>query len=228
MKKLFILAVATASVMASCTGGSNSVAIKTSADSLSNAVGTIMGMQIKQVLKDEKLNSNILAAAFDKVMSAKDIKDMDAEISAADAYFRNYMTVVVPAKKAEAETKYLETAAKKANVQKTESGLLYEIVEMGDVNNKPSAADTVIANYKGTLIDGTEFDSSFKRGEPAEFPLGHVIKGWTEGLQLIGKGGKINLTIPSGLAYGNQGQLGGEVLLFEIELVDVKKSEPAK
>lgn len=225
MKKLLILSVAAATLMVSCTGGSKSTAIKTQTDSLSNAIGTLMGMQLKQTLKDEALNSSIVAAAIEKVMATKDAKDIEGEVTAADNYFRDYMTVVLPAKKAAAEEKFLVEAAKKAGIQKTESGLLYEVIEAGDATMMPIATDTVVANYKGTLIDGTEFDSSYKRGEPTEFPLDRVIKGWTEGLQLIGKGGKIKLTIPSALAYGSQGQLGGEVLIFEVELVDVKKAQ---
>lgn len=225
MKKLVILSVAVATILVSCTGGSKSVAIKTQADSLSNALGTLMGSQIKKMVKDEPINAAIVAAAIEKVMSTKDMKDIEGEMASSENFFNNYMTVVMPAKKAAAETKILEDAAKKSGVQKTESGLLYEIVEAGDVAMKPTVADTVVAHYRGTLSDGTEFDSSHKRGEPATFPLNQVIKGWTEGLQFIGKGGKINLVIPAAIAYGNQGPLAGEVLFFEVELIDVK---PAK
>lgn len=229
MKKLLILSLAAATLMASCTGGSGNVAIKTDADSLSNAVGTLMGAQLKNTLKDEKLNAAIIANAIEKVLAAKDMKDIEADATAADNYFRNYMTVVLPAKKAEAGDKFLAETAKNANVKKTESGLMYEVLEAGDGAIVAVEVDTVVANYKGTLVDGTEFDSSYKRGEPAEFPLNRVIKGWTEGLQLIGKGGKIKLYIPSDLAYGSQGQFANEVLIFEVELVDVKKStEPAQ
>lgn len=225
MKKLVILSVAVATILVSCTGGSKSVAIKTQADSLSNALGTLMGSQIKKMLKDEPINSAIVAAAIEKVMTTKDMKDLEGDMAASENVLNNYMMVVMPAKKAEAETKILADAAKKANYKTTESGLIYEIVEAGDTTMMPTAADTVVANYRGTLSDGTEFDSSYKRNEPATFPLNQVIKGWTEGLQLIGKGGKLNLVIPASLAYGNQGQLAGEVLFFEVELVDVKKAQ---
>ncbi|MEG2758929.1 MAG: FKBP-type peptidyl-prolyl cis-trans isomerase, partial [Rikenellaceae bacterium] len=113
--------------------------------------------------------------------------------------------------------------------KKTESGLLYEIVETGDMAIVPtSSTDTVTVNYKGTLSDGEEFDSSYERGEPAIFPLDGVIPGWTEGIKLIGKGGKIKLYIPSDLAYGNQGPLAGEALVFDVELLDVKTAKAAK
>lgn len=225
MKKLIILSVAFATLM-SCTSGGNSgsVAIKTEADSLANAIGTLMGMQLKEVVGKEPINTNIVAAAMDKVLKA-DAKDLEADLNSAQSFFGNYMSVVLPARKTAAGQKYIEEASKNSAVKKTESGLLYEIIEAGDEANKPVAADTVVANYKGTLTDGTEFDSSYGRGEPTEFPLDRVIKGWTEGLQLIGKGGKIKLTIPSELAYGNQGKLAGEVLIFEVELVDIKKAQ---
>ncbi|MEG0499813.1 MAG: hypothetical protein RR550_01665 [Rikenellaceae bacterium] len=118
MKKLVILSVAVATVLVSCTGGSKSVAIKTQADSLSNAVGTLMGSQLKQVLKDEALNANIVAAAIEKVLATKDMKDLEGEMTSADNFFKNYMTVVVPAKKAESEKKYIAEAAKKYKQQK--------------------------------------------------------------------------------------------------------------
>lgn len=224
MKKLLVLSVAAATILASCTGGSKSAAIKTQADSASNAVGMLLGMQLKENVKDEKLNPAVISAAIEKVLNT-DAKDLEADLTAANDYFRNYMMVVVPGKKAEKEKVFLEEASKKSNVQKTESGLLYEVIEAGDATIVATETDTVVANYKGTLIDGTEFDSSYKRGEPAEFPLNRVIKGWTEGLQLIGKGGKVKLTIPSSLAYGSEGQLANEVLVFEVELVDVKKAK---
>lgn len=227
MKKLSILAVAAISLMASCTGGgSESTAIKTQSDSLSNAIGSLMGMQIKSMIKNETLNSKIIAQAIDQVMATKDDKELEGLVSNADNFFRNYMTVIVPAKKKEIEEKFLAEKSKKSGVIKTESGLLYEIIEPGDANLKPTPENTIVAHYKGSLADGSEFDSSYKRGEPLTLQLKNVIKGWTEGLQLIGKGGKIKLYIPCELAYGTQHpQLGNEALEFEIELIDVTKPE---
>jgi len=109
--------------------------------------------------------------------------------------------------------------------QQTDSGLKYNIVREGDPNKKPTAASTVLAHYKGWLDDGTIFDSSYDRGEPASFPLSGVIAGWTEGLQLIGEGGEIELEIPSELAYGPQGRPGippNATLHFKVELVEIQ------
>jgi FKBP-type peptidyl-prolyl cis-trans isomerase len=119
---------------------------------------------------------------------------------------------------------FLAENATKPGVQQTASGLQY-IIEKAGEGNAPKPTDTVKVNYRGTLIDGTEFDSSYKRNEPIEFPLNAVIKGWTEGLQLIKPGGKIKLFIPSNLAYGPRGAGGvigpDETLIFEVELLDV-------
>src|SRR5580698_5386763 len=111
------------------------------------------------------------------------------------------------------------------------SGLQYKILKEG-TGPKPAATDTVVCNYKGTLLDNTEFDSSYKRGQPATFPVGGVIKGWTEALQLMPVGSKWQLFIPSDLAYGPQtkGPIGpNSTLIFEVELVSIQeKKEPAK
>lgn len=113
---------------------------------------------------------------------------------------------------------YLAANAKKPGVKTTASGLQYRIVTQG-TGKAPLPTDTVTVNYKGTLVDGTEFDSSYKRGEAASFPLNGVIPGWTEGLQMLKVGGKAELAIPPDLAYGANGPLANQVLLFEVELL---------
>jgi FKBP-type peptidyl-prolyl cis-trans isomerase FklB len=113
---------------------------------------------------------------------------------------------------------YLAANAKKPGVTTTASGLQYKVITAG-TGRKPTPSDTVTVNYKGTLVDGTEFDSSYKRGEPASFPVGGVIPGWTEALQLMPIGSKYELAIPPDLAYGSQGPLANQVLLFEVELL---------
>ena len=114
---------------------------------------------------------------------------------------------------------------------KTESGLAYKLMLKGE-GKTPKPTDIVKVHYHGTLIDGTVFDSSVERKQPAEFPLNRVIKGWTEGLQLVGKGGKIKLAIPSDLGYGDRGSPpkipGGSTLVFEVELLEIKSAPPAK
>src|SRR5579863_7604344 len=119
---------------------------------------------------------------------------------------------------------FLDKAASEPGAVKTASGLVYRETEPG-TGASPKATDTVKVHYRGTLIDGTEFDSSYKRNEPAQFPLSGVIKGWTEGVQLMKVGGKSRLICPSDLAYGDQGRPpqipGGATLIFEIELLEV-------
>lgn len=114
--------------------------------------------------------------------------------------------------------------AKEAGVQKTDSGLLYKIDKAG-TGEVPKDTDTVVVNYKGSLIDGTEFDSSYKRNDPLSFQLDKVIAGWTEGLKYVKKGGKIKLVIPPSLAYGEAVVPGippNSTLVFDVELLDIK------
>ena len=118
---------------------------------------------------------------------------------------------------------FLDKAAKEPGSIKTPSGLIYTEVEPG-TGPSPTATDTVKVHYRGTLMDGTEFDSSYKRNEPAEFPLTSVIPCWTEGLQRMKAGGKARLVCPANIAYGAEGRPGipgGATLIFEIALIDV-------
>ena len=121
--------------------------------------------------------------------------------------------------------KFLAANSKKEGVKTTKSGLQYKVLKEG-TGRSPKPSDTVKAHYKGTLIDGTEFDSSYKRGEPTEFPVDGVIKGWTEALQLMKVGSKWQLFIPSALAYGEQGSRAippNSTLVFEVELLGIQQ-----
>jgi FKBP-type peptidyl-prolyl cis-trans isomerase FkpA len=132
---------------------------------------------------------------------------------------------VAAQKQKELAKPFLEKAAKEKDAQKTASGLIYQQIKAG-TGAQPKASDIVKVHYTGTFIDGKEFDSSVKRGEPAEFPLGQVIPCWTEGVGKMKVGGKAKLVCPSDIAYGDQGRPpiipGGSTLIFEVELLDVK------
>lgn len=125
---------------------------------------------------------------------------------------------------------FLTENGKREGVTTTESGLQYEVLAQGE-GAKPSETDVVVVHYKGTLIDGTEFDSSYKRNEPVNFPLNRVIKGWTEGVQLMNVGSKFKFAIPSELAYGERA-LGNipahSTLIFEVELLEIEQPEKAE
>jgi len=133
----------------------------------------------------------------------------------------------VRAKKA---VEVLAAFAKEEGVKTTKSGLMYKVVVAGK-GESPKATDRVKVNYRGTLVDGHEFDSSYKRGQPAEFGVGGVIKGWTEALLLMQPGAKWKLAIPSDLAYGPRGNRGigpNETLIFEVELLEIMAPRPAQ
>lgn len=126
----------------------------------------------------------------------------------------------------DAGTKFLAENKKKPGVKTTKSGLQYEVIKMG-TGIRPAAVDTFVAHYRGTLLDGTEFDASYNRGQPLKLGVGQVIKGWTEGLQLMPVGSKFKFYIPYNLGYGvfdNPPIPGGSMLIFEVELLDVKKN----
>ena len=132
---------------------------------------------------------------------------------------------VAAQKQRELSKPYLDKAAAEKGAQKTATGLIYQEIKAGS-GAYPKASDTVKVHYAGTLIDGKEFDSSIKRGQPMEFPLGQVIPCWTEGVGKMKVGGKAKLTCPADLAYGEQGRPpiipGGATLVFEVELLEVK------
>ncbi|MCA9399815.1 MAG: FKBP-type peptidyl-prolyl cis-trans isomerase, partial [Candidatus Omnitrophica bacterium] len=132
----------------------------------------------------------------------------------------------ISTKNAEESEAFLAANKEKEGVKTTESGLQYLVLSEGD-GPTPTAASRVKVHYSGTLIDGTEFDSSYKRGQPAVFPVGAVIKGWTEALQMMKVGSKYKLFIPSNLAYGKQGAgaiVGpNAVLIFEVELLGIEE-----
>ena len=143
-------------------------------------------------------------------------------IAAAAALSLSTTMAETPLEKGKA---FLAENASKPGVHQTASGLQYKILAPGE-GKAPKATDIVLVNYRGTLLNGTEFDSSYKRKEPIKFPLNQVIPGWTEGVQLIKEGGKVQLFIPSNLAYGPRGAGGmigpDETLIFEVELLKVQ------
>lgn len=216
MKKMILLGAAVAMIFSSCNTGSQS--LKTEADTLAYAMGVMsIGPFVKA--NDSTLNVNVLAAGISDFMAGKQkISNEDL-----DAFLKEYYTVKVPARAKEANAKFMEeVAAGNPNAKKTESGILYEIIAQGEGN--PAVTDNVKVLYKGTLKNGKEFDNSYATNDTIEFALNRVIPGWAEGIQLIGKGGKIKLWIPSELGYGEMGAAPAigpnEPLVFEVDLID--------
>jgi len=199
-------------------------------DKLSYALGLGIGQQLAQMGATE-LNIDDFAAAIKDVIAGNELKvsHRDAQGIVQD-YFRR-QEQKMQAERAEkgkahkeAGEKYLAENAKKADVVTLPSGLQYQVLKEGN-GKKPSAKDTVKCHYEGFLIDGTVFDSSVQRGEPAVFPLQQVIAGWTEGLQLMQEGAKYRFFIPYRLAYG-EGGAGNSIppfaaLIFDVELIEV-------
>lgn len=234
MKTLKVLSICALSgvLFASCSQKSETIPGVTAAqvDSVSYAVGVSFGGMLK--------SSNLTGLDYNQVVAAmKDVVDGKSEIKITEqesgAVIQSYINKVMQAQSVinkEKQTEFLAKNKTEEGVQETESGLQYKIIEAGS-DVIPSAQDTVEVHYKGTLLDGTEFDSSYSRGEAATFPLNAVIKGWTEGLQLIGEGGKATLWIPYELGYGERA-MGPNLpaystLVFEVELIKVSKAAEA-
>jgi FKBP-type peptidyl-prolyl cis-trans isomerase len=190
-------------------------------DSVSYAVGLSVAKFYSQQ-GIQKLNAALVAKAINDVFGKS--RELLSEDQAQTVMMRMLNpNLFVNIDKGRA---FLAENKKKAGIKTTASGLQYEVLTEGS-GPKPAATDTVEVNYMGKLIDGTEFDNSYKRGQSISFPLNGVIRGWTEGLQLMPAGSKYRLYIPYELAYGmnDQGPIpGGSVLVFDVELLNVKKS----
>lgn len=200
---------------------------KTFADSVSYAIGVSVASFYKNIgAKD--INTVYLSEAVKKVFKGEETGFTEQQIQSlfmrAESAFN-----AEKAAKAKAESKvFLDKNKAKSGVVTLPSGLQYEVITVG-TGDKPSAQDTVVCNYKGTLIDGTEFDNSYKRGQPITIPVNGVIKGWTEALQLMPVGSKWKLYIPSELGYGDRGAGAqippGAALVFDVELISLKKNQ---
>ena len=201
--------------------------IKTDADKVSYGIGLQLGQQVKgQSFPEFSLDA--LMIGLSDIFNEKPLRfpedEMQAAFSAINQQVQAETENAAESNKAAGQA-FLEDNAKKDGVITTESGLQYEIITEG-TGPKPAQSDMVVTHYHGTLIDGSVFDSSVSRGEPAQFPVNGVIQGWIEALQLMPVGSKWRLTIPSDLAYGDQGSapvIGpGAALIFEIELLEIK------
>ena len=193
-------------------------------DKISYALGLSMGQNLMSS-GVESLNYQDLAAGIEDVLTKQQPKISYQEAQQVlNTFFQELEAKVAGAAKAEGE-KFLAENAKREGVKVTASGLQYEILEPS-LGQKPKATDTVRVHYEGTLIDGTVFDSSYRRGESITFPLNGVIQGWTEGLQLMSIGSKYKFFIPYQLAYGERGA-GQSIppyaaLIFTVELLGIE------
>jgi FKBP-type peptidyl-prolyl cis-trans isomerase FklB len=203
---------------------------KTTMDSVSYTIGVNIGSKIKSDKMD--MNLDLFFKGIKDVSNGSTPVLTDAQMQELMQKFQQMMMVKqkemakeLSEKNKKAGDAFLAANKKKEGVITTVSGLQYQILTKG-TGKIPTAQDTVVAHYKGTLVDGTEFDNSFKRNEPATFAVGGVIKGWQEALQMMPVGSKWQLVVPAELGYGEQGAgqviPPGSTLIFEIELISIK------
>lgn len=228
MKKTFALsAVVIGLILSGCKGGGSKVDLKTDEDKTFYTLGTMFGSRLNNLDLSEKEIDALAAGLRDSAGKKTLLVKPEEYQNKIQEIFSERMKKFAEKVKKEGSD-FLEKFIKDQGAQKTASGLAYKIENSGSAK-KPKAEDTVEVHYHGTLIDGTVFDSSKERNQPVSFPLNRVIKGWTEGLQLVGEGGKIKLVIPADLAYGDAGAPpkipGGSTLIFDVELISIKAPE---
>ncbi len=207
------------------------VQLKAQMDSVSYSIGMNIGQNLKAQMVE--VDPTILAKGIKDILDSNQTLMTDEQAQIVMMNFQQQMTAKQEEKMREQGEKnikegeaFLTENKKKVGVVTLPNGLQYKVITMGK-GPKPKATDTVSVHYRGTLIDGTEFDSSIKRGQPATFPLNGVIRGWTEGLQLMPVGSKYQFFIPSELAYGERGAgstiTPNATLIFEVELLSIGK-----
>jgi FKBP-type peptidyl-prolyl cis-trans isomerase FkpA/FKBP-type peptidyl-prolyl cis-trans isomerase FklB len=243
MKKLVLIAVLTTPL--ACSKGGD-VKLETQSDRVSYMIGQQLGTGIKN--QQIEINPTVIGMSIRHVVEGKEsllseeemrkvMEDLQKDMM-AKAQSRNEEEAKKGEENKQTGAKFLEENKTKEGVKTTASGLQYKVINQGS-GKKPAASDRVKVHYRGTLIDGTEFDSSYARNEPAEFPVNAVIAGWTEALQIMPVGSKYQLFIPSDLAYGASPRPkipANSVLIFDVEVLDViasakspeKKSAPKK
>src|SRR5881398_1331832 len=223
--KRFIVIVSASLLALPLFGQKKSAQLKDQKDKVSYAIGMQIGFNLARQKVD--INPDVLATGIKDSIANKPQLTQD-QVKDVMAQFEKDMEQKqkqLGEKNKTDGAKFLEDNKKKPGVKTTASGLQYKVEKEG-TGSQPKATDMVTVNYRGTLIDGTEFDSSYKRGQPATFPVNGVIKGWTEALQLMKQGSKYQLFIPSNLAYGERA-MGPDIgpnatLIFDVELQDVK------
>lgn len=220
---------------ASCQQGGKPVKLQSNIDSVSYAIGVLVGTnnlkQLETAPGGDEINKEAMAAAFRASTLNEDSIISPEQAQALIQKFFESASERQAQKNLEEGNAYLEKNKAREGVTTTESGLQYEVITAG-TGAMPTAADQVRVHYHGTLIDGKVFDSSVDRGEPVVFGVGQVIPGWTEALQLMPVGSKWKIYLPSNIAYGERGA-GGDIgpnaaLIFEVELLEIVKAEPTK
>lgn len=199
-------------------------------ESLTERASYVIGLNLGTNLKQDQIEIDVpsLIEGLSDALTGEEVQMSEEEIQQTLQQFQQQMVAQQQQRAeemAEKSQQFLADVRERDGVQATESGLLYEVLEEGE-GESPTAQDIVRVHYRGTLMDGTEFDSSYERGEPAEFPVRGVIPGWTEALQMMKPGGKWKIYLPPDLAYGAQGAPGGQIppnaaLTFEVELLEV-------
>jgi FKBP-type peptidyl-prolyl cis-trans isomerase FklB len=223
--KHFILIVSASLLALPLFGQEKSPQLKDQKDKVSYSIGMQIGFNLGRQKVD--VNPDVLAAGIKDALAGKPqlTQDQVKEVMTQFEKDMEQKQKQAGEKNKTEGAKFLEENKKKPGVKTTASGLQYKLIKEG-AGPQPKATDMVTVNYRGTLIDGTEFDSSYKRGQPATFPVNGVIKGWTEALQLMKVGSKYQVFVPSDLAYGERSvgpDLGpNATLIFDVELLDVK------
>ncbi|HAK07310.1 MAG TPA: hypothetical protein DCO65_08625 [Spartobacteria bacterium] len=226
--KRFIISLAVLSLTGSVFGQDKSPPLKDTKDKVSYSIGLNIGFNLKK--QNVSINPDTFALGVKDALAGKPQMTEEQVKETMTAFEKEMIDKQKSAgvKNGADGEKFLAENKKKEGVKTTASGLQYKVIKEG-TGAQPKETDTVVANYRGTLIDGTEFDSSYKRGQPATFPVSGVIKGWTEALQMMKVGSKYQLFIPASLAYGERA-MGADIgpnstLIFEVELVGIQPSQ---